>query len=106
MDVQPVFFELGWGILSTIGTASFFLGLLVVNVTGFSPIASVPLVSSVACAVANGLCFYAYYSGDPPTANKAVAGAFADMLWGVSSHQSDSLVKEMTADGMRGRSKK
>ncbi|KAG7285363.1 hypothetical protein NEMBOFW57_009989 [Staphylotrichum longicolle] len=83
MDVQPVFFELGWGILSTIGTASFFLGLLVVNVTGFSPIASVPLISSVACAVANGLCFYAYYSGNLPTANKAVAAAFADMLWGI-----------------------
>jgi hypothetical protein len=90
MDTKPVFFELGWGILSTIGGASFFLGLLVVNVTGFSPIAAVPLVTSAACAVANGLCFYAYYTDNPPTANKAVAAAFADILWGVSSHLSDS----------------
>lgn len=90
MAPDPVFFELSWSILSTIGAANVFFGLLVVSVTGFSPIVVVPLVISAACAVANGLCFYAFYLTPPPPVNRAVASIFADMLWLVSTHQAGS----------------
>ncbi|KAK3906032.1 hypothetical protein C8A05DRAFT_41097 [Staphylotrichum tortipilum] len=81
MAPPPVFFELSWSILSTIGAANVFFGLLVVSVTGFSPIIIVPLVTSTACAVTNGLCFYAFYLTSPPAVNQAVASVFADILW-------------------------
>ncbi|KAL8372536.1 hypothetical protein RB595_002053 [Gaeumannomyces hyphopodioides] len=83
MASEPVYFELSWSILSTIGAANVFFGLMVVSVTGFSPIAAVPIVTSAACAVANGLCYYAFYLTSPPPGNQAVASAFADALWGV-----------------------
>jgi hypothetical protein len=76
---------LSWAILSTIGVANVFFSFLVISVTNFSPIAAVPLVTSVACAVANGLCYYAFYSTDPPVTNQAIASGFADMLWAVST---------------------
>ncbi|KAK4118203.1 hypothetical protein N657DRAFT_405477 [Parathielavia appendiculata] len=81
MESEPVFFELSWSILSTIGAGNVFFGILVVSVTNFSPIAAVPLVTSAACAVANGVCFYAYYLPTVPVTNRAVAAAFADILW-------------------------
>lgn len=86
MASDPVFFELSWSILSIIGVANVFFGLLVISVTSFCPIAAVPLITSTACAVANGLCYYAFYLTYPPAVNRAVASAFADMLWLVSRH--------------------
>jgi hypothetical protein len=35
---------------------------------------------SAACAVANGLCYYAFYT-TYPVVNKAAASAFTDLLW-------------------------
>jgi hypothetical protein len=84
MAPDPIYFELSWSILSTIGAANVFFGLLVIGVTNFSPVAAVPLVTSTAGSVANGLCYYAFYSTSPPVTNRAVASAFADMLWVVS----------------------
>ena len=81
MATDPIFFELSWSILSMIGAANVVFGLLVVTATRFSPIAAVPLVTSTACAFANGLCFYAYSLISPPVVNQAVAAAFADILW-------------------------
>ncbi|KAL2126013.1 hypothetical protein VTI74DRAFT_1953 [Chaetomium olivicolor] len=81
MAPDPVFFELTWSILATIGAGNVFFGLLVVSVTNLSPIAAVPLAASTACAVANGLCFYAFYLTTPPATNRAVASAFADISW-------------------------
>ncbi|EAQ83667.1 hypothetical protein CHGG_10071 [Chaetomium globosum CBS 148.51] len=81
MASDPIFFELSWSILSTIGACNVFFGLLVISVTNLSPIAAVPLVTSTACAIANGLCFYAFYLPTVPSMNRAVASAFADMAW-------------------------
>lgn len=77
---MPVYFELSWAVLSTIGIANFFFSIVVAAICGFPPISLVPLVVSVAGAVANGLCYYAFYT-DYPIANQAVASAFADFLW-------------------------
>ena len=82
---EPVYFELSWSILSTVGAANVFFGAFVVSITNFSPIAAVPLVTSTAAAVANGLCYYAFYSASRPVTGQAVASAFADILWLVST---------------------
>ncbi|KAJ4017611.1 hypothetical protein NW752_001516 [Fusarium irregulare] len=76
-----VYYELSWSILSTIGIANALFGLMVAGITSFGPVSIVPIVTSAAGAIANGLCYYAFY--DPtngPTA-QAVASIFADILW-------------------------
>ncbi|KAL2266726.1 hypothetical protein VTJ83DRAFT_6078 [Remersonia thermophila] len=80
-DLEPIFFELSWSILSTIGASNVFFGLVVGCVANFSLIALVPIVTSTACAFANGLCFYAYYLTSLPAANRAAAAVFADIAW-------------------------
>jgi len=83
---EPVFFELSWSILSTIGSSNVLFGLFVVSITNFSPIAAVPIITSAAAAIANGLCYYAFYMTTQPPTNQAVASAFADILWLVSTY--------------------
>lgn len=76
----PLYFEGSWSILSTIGLVNTLFGLLVVGITGFSPIALVPLIVSVATAIANGLCYYALY--EYHSRNATLVGAvFADFFW-------------------------
>lgn len=76
-----VYYELGWSILSTIGIGNVLFGLLVAGITTFSPVSLVPIITSAAGAVANGLCYYAYYDESYSLQSKAVAGAFGDILW-------------------------
>lgn len=77
---MPVYFELSWAILSSIGLANVLFGLTVAGISGFPLIVLVPLIVSAASAVANGLCYYAFYT-DNPVMNMAVASAFADLTW-------------------------
>ena len=77
------YFELSWAILSTIGITNLFFSLIVVGICGFKPISLVPIIVSIAGAIANGLCYYAFYAGYPLT-NTVVASAFADVAWLVS----------------------
>ncbi|EWZ29390.1 hypothetical protein FOZG_17017 [Fusarium oxysporum Fo47] len=77
----PVYFELSWSILSTIGIGNVLFGLLVCSITSFSQISAVPLITSAAGATANGLCYYAFYAEGNPVKSKAVASAFADLFW-------------------------
>jgi hypothetical protein len=81
----PAYFELSWSILSSIGLLNVLFGLLVVGTTSLSPISIVPIVVSTACAIANGMCYYAFYAdySQNPT---VVAGAVADVMWLVSSY--------------------
>ena len=76
----PIYFEGSWSILSTIGLVNVLLGLTVVGITGYSPIALVPAIVSIAGAVANGLCFYAFYAEYNTTAT-LFAAMFADLGW-------------------------
>lgn len=81
--VNPIYFELGWSILSTICLTNVLFGILVVGITSFTQVASVPIITSVAGAVANGLCFFAFYDYEnrySPT-SKAAASAVADIAW-------------------------
>ncbi|KAF5696825.1 hypothetical protein FMUND_15588 [Fusarium mundagurra] len=78
---DPVYFELSWSILSTIGIGNILFGFLVCNITSFSQISAVPLITSAAGAIANGLCYYAFYAKGNPVKGKAVASAFADLFW-------------------------
>lgn len=79
--ILPVYFELSWSILSTIGATNVLFGLLVVGITTFSQMALVPIISSAAGAIANGLCYYAYYDDGYTLKNKAAASAFGDVFW-------------------------
>ncbi|KAH8900502.1 hypothetical protein GQ53DRAFT_632965 [Thozetella sp. PMI_491] len=77
---MTLYFETSWAILSTIGIANVLFGLTIVGITHGSPATAIPIVCSAAGAVANGLCYYAFYC-DFPTANVAVASAVADLMW-------------------------
>ncbi|KAF6816557.1 hypothetical protein CSOJ01_02939 [Colletotrichum sojae] len=79
--IVPVYFELSWSILSTIGAANVIFGLLIVGITTFSQITVVPIISSAAGAVANGLVYYAYYDETYSLKQKAAASAFGDLFW-------------------------
>lgn len=80
MAVVPVYYEGSWAILSTIGLVNTLNGLIVVGIVGKSPIAAVPIVVSAAAAIANGLCYYAFYA-DYSLTHTVVAAAFADVFW-------------------------
>lgn len=79
--ILPVYFELSWSILSTIGAANVVFGLLIVGITTFSQITIVPIISSAAGAIANGLVYYAYYDETYSLKQKAAASAFGDLFW-------------------------
>lgn len=78
--MAPVYFELGWAVLSTICLANVLFGLAVVSIVKLTPVSAIPLIVSSAGAVANGLCYYVFYA-DNPVVNTAVASVFGDMLW-------------------------
>jgi len=79
-NTTNTYFELSWSILSTIGMITSFIGVMVCGIIGFSAISLVPIIVSAACAIANGLCYYASYS-NYSTNHRVVAGAFADITW-------------------------
>jgi hypothetical protein len=76
----PIYFETSWSVLSTIGLISVLIGLMVIGITELSPVMAVPIIVSTANAVADGLCYYAFYAINPliPT---TVAAVFADFFW-------------------------
>jgi antibiotic biosynthesis monooxygenase (ABM) superfamily enzyme len=80
---MAIYYESSWSILSTIGLVNFFFAWIVIGITRLSWLSAIPAIVSAAGAVANGLCYYAWYmkSGKPRT---ATAYAVADILWMVS----------------------
>lgn len=81
----PVYFEQSWAILSSIGLVNVILGLMVAGITTLSPLSVVPIIVSAAGAIANGLCYYAFYA-DYPTTPTVAAAAVADIGWLVSDY--------------------
>lgn len=82
--IEPVYYELSWSILSTICLANILFGGLVIGITSFSPITTVPIITSIGGAIANGLCYYSFYNDSYPTTGRAIASVFADFGWLVS----------------------
>jgi hypothetical protein len=82
---MELYFERCWAILSTIGIANLLYGWVVISITKFSSIVLIPIVVSAAGAIANGLCYYAFYAEYPVT-NQAIASGFADFFWLVRLH--------------------
>ncbi|KAF4959256.1 hypothetical protein FSARC_10772 [Fusarium sarcochroum] len=80
MAEVPVFFELSWSILCTICIGNVFLGCLVCGITSWTLLAAVPMLSSAAGAIANGLCYYVYYKKNAPMST-AIASVFSDVFW-------------------------
>ena len=79
----PVYFEESWAILSSIGLVNVLFGLMIIGIATLSPLALVPTITSCAGAIANGLCYYAFYAHYAPTGT-VVAAAVADACWLVS----------------------
>ncbi|KAF9882679.1 hypothetical protein FE257_005653 [Aspergillus nanangensis] len=74
------YFELSWAILSSIGLFTMLMGIWAVLITRPSPLSYIPIIVSAAGAVANGMCYYAFYTSHAAV-NRAVASGFADLLW-------------------------
>lgn len=53
----PVYFEESWAILSSLGLVNVLFGLMIIGITSLKPVSIVPIVVSVAGAIANGLCY-------------------------------------------------
>ncbi|KAH7009420.1 uncharacterized protein B0I36DRAFT_342349 [Microdochium trichocladiopsis] len=82
--VKPQYFETIWAVFSTIGLNNVLVGLMIAGIRGrFSAVILVPIVTSAACAISNGLYYYVSFS-DAPAVNRAVAYAFSDFAWLVS----------------------
>ncbi|KAK8912050.1 hypothetical protein VCV18_013030 [Metarhizium anisopliae] len=76
----PVYFDLSWAILSTVGLANFLLGFMVLGITGASRSVAVPMIVSAAGALGNGLCVVAFYS-QYPLPGRLVAIVLSDTSW-------------------------
>ena len=76
----PVYFEESWAILSSIDLVNVLLGLMIIGITAFSPLSLVPIITSAAGSIANGLCYYAFYA-HYGTTGTVVAAAVADTAW-------------------------
>ncbi|PLB49787.1 hypothetical protein P170DRAFT_447377 [Aspergillus steynii IBT 23096] len=74
------YFELSWSILSSIGLFTALLAIWAVLITRPSPLSYVPIVVSVACAAANGLCYFSYYTSHS-LVHRIAGSAFADIFW-------------------------
>lgn len=84
------YFEVCWSIFSTICLVNVVFGVLVCEITTFTVLAAVPIFSSAAGAIANGLCYYVYYLKNP-VINEVVAAVFSDFFWLVRNLLSGSL---------------
>ncbi|KAE8387390.1 hypothetical protein BDV23DRAFT_195881 [Aspergillus alliaceus] len=89
MDTRPspgapseiiTYYELSWSILSSIGLFTTLLSIWAVLITRPTPLSYIPIIVSAAGAVANGLCYFSFYTSYP-IPNRAVASAIADVLW-------------------------
>lgn len=58
----PAYFEESWAILSSIDLVNVLFGFMIIGITTLSPLALVPIITSAAGAIANGLCYYAFYA--------------------------------------------
>lgn len=74
------YFEVCWSIFSTICLVNVVFGILVCEITTFTILAAVPIFSSAAGAIANGLCYYVYYQKHA-IVNEVVAAVFSDFFW-------------------------
>ncbi|KAF4547361.1 Hypothetical protein D9617_45g091390 [Elsinoe fawcettii] len=76
----PIYFETAWSILSTIGICEVFFGLLVISITSFSGLSILPVLVGAAGAIANGLCYQAFYA-DYHVGFRIAGSGIADIMW-------------------------
>ncbi|BCS25560.1 uncharacterized protein APUU_50271S [Aspergillus puulaauensis] len=77
---KSTYFELSWSILSSIGLFVTFVGVWTLFISRPSPLTYIPIVVSVSCAIANGACYFAFYT-NYAILNRAAASGFADFFW-------------------------
>lgn len=77
------YFEHSWSILSSIGIFAAMMSGFVIALMSLTLLTIVPLIVSIACSVANGLCYYAFYTTHK-TEGRMAASIIADLMWLVS----------------------
>ncbi|OJJ08949.1 hypothetical protein ASPVEDRAFT_57888 [Aspergillus versicolor CBS 583.65] len=77
---RSTYFELSWSILSSIGLFVTLVGVWTLFISRPSPLTYIPIVVSVSCAIANGACYFAFYTNHA-IPNRAAASGFADFFW-------------------------
>ncbi|KAL3470889.1 hypothetical protein BJX99DRAFT_250875 [Aspergillus californicus] len=77
---MATYFELSWSILSSIGLFVTFVGIWALFISRPSPLTYIPIVVSISCAIANGACYFAFYT-QHAIPNRAAASGFADFFW-------------------------
>ncbi|KAL4912085.1 hypothetical protein BDW62DRAFT_206803 [Aspergillus aurantiobrunneus] len=77
---MATYFELSWSILSSIGLFVTLVGIWALFISRPSPLTYIPIIVSVSCAIANGACYFAFYT-ENAIPNRAAASAFADFFW-------------------------
>ena len=100
----PVYFELSWAILSSFSLLNVVAGFLIVGITGFSSLWVVPVVCSTASAIANGLCYIAYYS-DYSLNSRLPAAILADIFWCIQEAGLSFYSYQILRRFLRGRSR-
>ncbi|KAL2833682.1 hypothetical protein BDW59DRAFT_168779 [Aspergillus cavernicola] len=77
---MATYFELSWSILSSIGLFVTLVGIWALFISRPSPLTYIPIIVSVSCSIANGACYFAFYT-EHAIPNRAVASGFADFFW-------------------------
>jgi hypothetical protein len=87
---MSIYYESSWAILSTIGIGNVLFGWIITGIAGLSASSLIPIVTSAAGAIANGLCYHVYYE-DPAPAPASATGAsvVADVMWLVGFFSAD-----------------
>lgn len=83
---MTVYFEIGYSILSSLGISNALSSLLVIGILGVSRLSLVPLIVSVACAIANALAYYSFYTHHE-VSKRVAASVISDVAWLVSLQQ-------------------
>ncbi|KAL2863123.1 uncharacterized protein BJX67DRAFT_374789 [Aspergillus lucknowensis] len=77
---MATYFELSWSILSSIGLFVTLVAVWALFISRPSPLTYIPIIVSISCAIANGACYFAFYT-DNAAPNRAAASVFADIFW-------------------------
>ncbi|KAG8628672.1 hypothetical protein KVT40_002537 [Elsinoe batatas] len=76
----PLYFETAWSILSSIGICEVFFGGLVISLANLSWLSILPVIIGASGAIANGLCYQAFYA-DYPLQARLIGSGVSDIMW-------------------------
>ncbi|PNS13810.1 hypothetical protein CAC42_3303 [Sphaceloma murrayae] len=76
----PIYFETAWSILSSVGICQVIFGGLVISNNSVSGLSILPVIIGTAAAIANGMCYQAFYA-DYALNPRLIGSGIADIMW-------------------------